>query len=35
MIIFQTDNLALLDIWVKLSLYEWIYMLTERVRILN
>lgn len=35
MIILQTDNLALLDIWVKLSLYGWIYVLAERVRILN
>lgn len=35
MMIFQTDNLALLDIWVKFVLYGWIYVLTERVRILN
>lgn len=33
--IFQTDNLALLDIWVKLSLHGWVYVLAERVRILN
>lgn len=32
---FQTDNLALLDIRVKLSLYGWVYVLAERVRILN
>lgn len=31
MMIFQIDNLALLDIWVKLSLYRWRYVLTERV----
>ena len=35
MMIFQIDNLALLDIWVKLSLYGWGYVLTERVRFLN
>lgn len=35
MMIFQIDNLALLDIWVKLSLYGWVYVLTERVRILS
>ena len=35
MMIFQIDNLALLDIWVKLSLYRWRYVLTERVRFLN
>lgn len=35
MMIFQTDNLALLDIWAKLSLYGWGYVLTERVRFLN
>lgn len=27
MMIFQIDNLALLDIWVKLSLYRWRYVL--------
>ena len=35
MMIFRTDNLALLDIWMKLSLYGWVYVLAERVRILN
>ena len=35
MMIFQTDNLALLDIRVKLSLYGWVYVLAERVRFLN
>lgn len=35
MMIFQTDNLALLDIWVKLSLYGWVYVLAEKVRFLN
>lgn len=34
MMIFQTDNLALDDIWVKLSLYGWVYVLAERVRFL-
>ena len=28
--IFQTDNLALLDIWVKFVLYGWVYVLTEK-----
>ena len=35
MMIFQTDNLALLDIWAKFVLYGWVYVLAERVRILN
>ena len=35
MMIFQTDNLALLDIWAKLSLYGWVYVLAERVRLLS
>ena len=34
MINLQTDNLALLDIWVKLSMYGWVYVLAERVRFL-